>query len=184
MHALSSEHQHDSADEHIAHSGGHHHHADDGHIMDHEGGMIKGQNFDELPSSCESISEENGITVHAGRNYVKKFPGTAFAFDIPEWRVKPCSKITWHFINEDQIRHQSMHHELPRYLYQNGMFHLESTWSRTITDTMIVSGADETYLAHCDISQHMEKGMKAPLVVGKGGAKLFSIPGFTPYNNA
>lgn len=172
---------HSSQDEHAGHSGDHHHHHDEGHIMDHEGGMIMGQNFDELPSSCSSISEEIEITVRAGRKYAEKFPGTIYAFDQQEWRVKPCSKITWHFINEDGIRHQFMMHGLPRYLYKFGMFHLESTGPRKISGTMIVPVADETYLVHCDISQHMEKGMKAQLVVGKGGEDLPSIPGLTPY---
>lgn len=181
MHAPPSEHKHGAADDHTTHSGDHHHHDDEGHIMDHEGSMIMGQNFDELPSSCQSISEEVEITVRAGRKYAKKFPGTAFAFDSPEWRVKPCAKITWHFVNEDQIRHQFMIHGLPRYLYHLGMFHLESTGPRTISGTMIVPGSDETYLAHCDMSQHMEKGMKAQLVVGNGSEDLPSIPGFTPY---
>jgi hypothetical protein len=172
---------HGANDDHTAHHGDHHHHHDDGHIMDHEGTHIMGQNFDQLPSSCDSISEEIEITVHGGRKYAKNFPGTIFAFDAQEWRVKPCSKITWHFVNEDHIRHQFMIHGLPRYLYPNGMFHLESTGPRTITGTMIVPGADETYLAHCDISQHMEKGMKAQLVAGEGGEDLSSIPGLTPY---
>ncbi len=182
MHAPPSEHEkHKAGDEHTAHQGDHHHHHDDGHIMDHEGGHVMGQNFDQLPSSCQSISEDIEITVHGGRKYARKFPGTIFAFDQQEWRVKPCSRITWHFVNEDHIRHQFMIHGLPRYLYQNGMFHLEATGPRTISGTMIVPGADETYLAHCDMSQHMEKGMKAQLVVGKGGEDLPSIPGLTPY---
>ncbi|HNP25771.1 MAG TPA: cupredoxin domain-containing protein [Nitrosomonas sp.] len=168
-------------DAHTGHHGDHHHHHDDGHIMDHEGGMIMGQNFDKLPSSCNSISEEIEITVRAGTKYTEKFPGTVFAFDKQEWRVKPCSKITWHFINEDNIRHQFMMHGLPRYLYHLGMFHLESTGPRKISGTMIVPAADETYLVHCDIAQHMEKGMKAQLVVGNGGEDLPSIPGLTPY---
>jgi len=173
---------HHSDDDHSMHHGDHHHHDHgDGHIMDHEGGMIMGQNFDKLPSSCDSISEEIEITVRAGREYAAKFPGTVFAFDKQEWRVKPCSKITWHFVNEDEIRHQFMVHGLPRYLYPNGMFHLESTGPRTISGTLIMPGSDETYLAHCDISQHMEKGMKAQLVVGNGSEDLTSIPGITPY---
>ncbi len=173
---------HHAADDHTMHHGDHHHHDHgDGHIMDHEGGMIMGQNFDNLPSSCDSISEEIEITVRAGREYAKQFPGTVFAFDKQEWRVKPCSKVTWHFVNEDDIRHQFMIHGLPRYIYPNGMFHLESTGPRTISGTFIVPASDETYLAHCDISQHMEKGMKAQLVVGDGGEDLPSIPGMTPY---
>ena len=162
--------------------GHHHHHMDDDHLMDHEGTMIMGQNLDKLPSSCKSISEEVEITVHAGRKYAAKFPGTAFAFDQQQWNVKPCAKVTWHFINEDHIRHQFMMHGLPKYLYKYGMFHLEVTGPKTVSGTIIVPGADETYLVHCDISHHMEKGMKAQLVVGKGGANIPSIPGVTPYN--
>lgn len=171
------------ADDHTDHSAhGHgHHHMDDKHIMDHEGGMIMGQNKDELPSSCDRISEDIEITVHAGKKHAEKFPGTMFAFDKQEWRVKPCARITWHLVNDDHVRHQFMMHGLPRYMYQNGMFHLEVTGPRTISGTMIVPASDETYLVHCDISQHMEKGMKAQLVVGNGSEDLPSIPGLTPY---
>ncbi|MDO8893907.1 cupredoxin domain-containing protein [Nitrosomonas sp.] len=160
----------------------HHHHMDHDHIMDHEGTMIMGQNLDKLPSSCKSISEEVEITVRAGRKYSAKFPGTAFAFDQQQWHVKPCAKVTWHFINEDNIRHQFMMHGLPKYLYKYGMFHLEVTGPKTVSGTIIVPGSDETFLVHCDISHHMEKGMKAQLVVGKGGENIPSIPGLTPYN--
>lgn len=181
---------HDHTIDHSAHSDQstdhgdlhHHHHTDHDHIMDHEGGMIMGQNLDKLPSSCKSISEEVEITVRAGRKYSEKFPGTAFAFDKQQWNVKPCAKVTWHLINEDEIRHQFMMHGLPKYLYKYGMFHLEVTGPKTISGTIIVPGSDETYLVHCDISQHMEKGMKAQLVVGKGGKDIPSIPGLTPYN--
>lgn len=160
----------------------HHHHMDEDHIMDHEGTMIMGQNLDKLPSSCKSISEEVEITVRAGRKYAAKFPGTAFAFDQQQWHVKPCAKVTWHFVNEDDIRHQFMMHGLPKYLYKYGMFHLEVTGPKTVTGTIIVPGTDDTFLVHCDISHHMEKGMKAQLVVGKGGEDIPSIPGLTPYN--
>ncbi|OQW82611.1 MAG: copper oxidase [Nitrosomonas sp.] len=184
-----------SAEQHIDHSahdtsaqsaehgdGHHHHHMDHDHIMDHEGTMIMGQNLDKLPSSCKSISEEVEITVRAGRKYSAKFPGTAFAFDQQQWHVKPCSKVTWHFVNEDNIRHQFMMHGLPKYLYKYGMFHLEVTGPKTVTGTIIVPGSDDTFLVHCDISHHMEKGMKAQLVVGKGAENIPSIPGVTPYN--
>lgn len=181
---------HEHASEHTGHAGGpadhgdmhHHHHVDDGHIMDHEGTMIMGQNLDKLPSGCKSISEEVEITVRAGRKYAARFPGTVFAFDQQQWHVKPCSKVTFHFINEDNIRHQFMMHGLPRYLYQYGMFHLEVTGPKTVSGTLIVPGSDDTLLAHCDIAQHMEKGMKAQLVIGKGGQDIPSIPGLTHYN--
>ncbi len=186
-----SEHEHDHAVDHSTHTTQstehgdmhHHHHMDHGdHIMDHEGTMIMGQNLDKLPSSCKSISEEVEITVRAGRKYSRNFPGTAFAFDQQQWRVKPCAKVTFHFMNEDNIRHQFMMHGLPKYLYKYGMFHLEVTGPKTVSGTIIVPGGDDTFLVHCDISHHMEKGMKAQLVVGNGGTDIPSIPGLTPYN--
>ena len=152
-----------------------------GHMMDYGGGMVMGQNLDRLPDSCSRISEEVEITVRAGHKYSEKFPGTMFSFDNQIWRVKPCAKITWHFINEDNIRHQFMMHGLPKYVYKSGMFHLEVTGPGKISGTLIVPANDETYLVHCDIAQHMEKGMKGQLVVGKGGTDLPSIPGLTPY---
>jgi hypothetical protein len=189
-HATSAEHDHDHTIDHSVHDKQstehgdlhHHHHMDHDHLMDHEGTMIMGQNLDKLPSSCKSISEEVEITVRAGRKYAAKFPGTAFAFDQQQWHVKPCAKVTWHFVNEDNIRHQFMMHGLPKYLYKYGMFHLETTGPRTVSGTIIVPGSDDTFLVHCDISHHMEKGMKAQLVVGKGGENIPSIPGVTPYN--
>ncbi len=182
--------EHDHAVDHSSHSaqstehgdGHHHHHMDHDHIMDHEGTMIMGQNLDKLPSSCKSISESVEITVKAGRKYARNFPGTAFAFDQQQWNVKPCSKVTFHFVNEDNIRHQFMMHGLPKYLYKYGMFHLEVTGPKTVSGTIIVPGSDDTFLVHCDISHHMEKGMKAQLVVGKGAENIPSIPGLTPYN--
>lgn len=152
-----------------------------GHMMDFGGGMVMGQNADLLPQSCESIEDDIEITVHAGRKYAEKFPGRMFAFDKQEWKVRPCTRITWHFINEDNVRHQFMMHGLPKYIYKSGMFHLEVTGPGKISGTMIVPVNDQTYLVHCDISQHMEKGMKGQLVVGKGGTSLPSIPGLTPF---
>lgn len=188
-HSVDAE-SHEHASEHAGHPGGptdhgdmhHHHHIDDGHIMDHEGTMIMGQNLDKLPSGCKSISEEVEITIRAGRKYAERFPGTVFAFDQQQWHVKPCSKVTFHFTNEDKVRHQFMMHGLPKYLYQYGMFHLEVTGPKTVSGTLIVPGSDDTLLVHCDIAQHMEKGMKAQLVIGKGGQDIPSIPGLTPYN--
>lgn len=152
-----------------------------GHMMDFDGAMVMGQNVDTLPMSCKRIRDEVEITVRAGRKYAAKFPGTIYGFDNHEWRVKPCTKITFHFINEDNVRHQFMMHGLPKYIYKSGMFHMEVTGPGKISGTIIVPANDETYLVHCDISQHMEKGMKGQLVVGSGGVPLPSIPGVTAY---
>ncbi|MGX2039667.1 cupredoxin domain-containing protein [Methylocaldum sp. MU1018] len=153
----------------------------DGHLMDMDGGMVMGQNKDKLPGGCDKISEDAEITVRAGHKYSKTFPGTMFAFDKQEWRVKPCTRLTVHFINEDNIRHQWMMHGLPKYLYEKGMFHLEVTGPGKISGTLILPKEDKTYLVHCDIAQHMEKGMKGQLVVGKGGGTFPSIPGLTDF---
>lgn len=153
----------------------------DGHLMDMAGGMVMGQNADTLPGGCDSISETREITVHAGHKYAEKFPGRMFAFDTQEFNFKPCTKLTVHFVNEDNVRHQWMMHGLPKYLYPKGMFHLEATGPSKISGTLILPPGDKTYLVHCDIAQHMEKGMKAQLKVGKGDGDLPSIPGVTAY---
>ncbi|MCK5888422.1 MAG: copper oxidase [Methylococcales bacterium] len=152
----------------------------DGHFMDMDGGMIMGQNTDTLPGGCDKIAADEEITVHAGHKYSEKFPGTMFAFDIQEYQFKPCTRLTVTFINDDNVRHQWMMHGLPRYLYPKGMFHMEITGPAQIKGTLIFPPNDKTYLVHCDISQHMEKGMKAQLKIGKGSGDLPSIPGVTP----
>jgi len=153
----------------------------DGHLMDMAGGMVMGQNTDTLPGGCDRISETKEITVHAGHKYAEKFPGRMFAFDTQEFNFKPCTKLTVHFVNEDNIRHQWMMHGLPKYLYPKGMFHLEASGPSKISGTLILPPGDKTYLVHCDIAQHMEKGMKAQLKVGKGDGDFPSIPGVTAY---
>jgi hypothetical protein len=151
----------------------------DGHLMEMSGGMVMGQNTDKLPGGCDSISETKEVTVHAGHKYAEKFPGRMFTFDTQEFNFKPCTKLTVHFINEDKIRHQWMMHGLPKYLYPKGMFHLEVSGPAKISGTLILPPGDKTYLIHCDIAQHMEKGMKAQLKVGDGDGDLPSIPGVT-----
>ena len=153
----------------------------DGHLMDMAGGMVMGQNTTTLPGGCDSIAETKEITVHAGHKHAEKFPGRMFAFDTQEFNFKPCTKLTVHFINDDNIRHQWMMHGLPKYLYPKGMFHLEVSGPAKISGTLILPPGDKTYLVHCDIAQHMEKGMKAQLKVGKGDGDLPSIPGVTAY---
>ncbi len=151
----------------------------DGHLMDMDGGMVMGQNLDTLPGGCDKIAATKEITVRAGHKYAEKFPGRMFAFDKQEFQFEPCTKLTVHFVNDDSIRHQWMMHGLPKYLYPKGMFHLEVTGPGKISGTLIFPPNDKTYLVHCDISQHMEKGMKAQLKIGKGSGDLPSIPGVT-----
>ncbi|WP_340122340.1 copper oxidase [Methylobacter svalbardensis] len=153
----------------------------DGHLMDMAGGMVMGQNASTLPGGCDSIAETKEITVHAGHKHAEKFPGRMFAFDTQEFKFKPCTKLTVNFVNDDHIRHQWMMHGLPKYLYPKGMFHLEVTGPAKISGTLILPPGDKTYLVHCDIAQHMEKGMKAQLKVGNGDGDLPSIPGVTAY---
>ncbi len=153
----------------------------DGHMMDMDGGMIMGNNTDNLPGGCDKIAATEEITVHAGHKYAENFPGRMFAFDQQEYQFEPCTKLTINFINDDEIRHQWMMHGLPKYLYPKGMFHLELTGPGKISGTLILPPGDKTYLVHCDIAQHMEKGMKSQLKVGKGSGDLPSIPGVTAY---
>lgn len=152
-----------------------------GHLMDMGGAMVMGQNKDRIPDGCSGIAAEKEITVHAGHKYAEKFPGRMFAFDTQVYRFEPCTRLTVNFVNDDNIRHQWMMHGLPKYIYPKGMFHMEVTGPAKISGTLILPPGDKTYLVHCDIAQHMEKGMKGQLIVGKGSDDLPSIPGVTPY---
>ncbi len=155
-----------------------HHHHNDHHAMKmDETGMVMNENADKLPEDCSEIRREYQFEVTAGTEYAKPFPGTTFGFSDHQWQVEPCSRITVTFINQDRVRHQWMVHGLPKYLYDQGMFHMEAAGGHRQSGTFIVPSDDRTYLVHCDIAQHMEKGMKAQLVVGRGSGDLWSVPG-------
>lgn len=151
----------------------------DGHLMDMDGAMVMGQNDDRLPAGCSKISEDREITVRAGRKYSKPYPGTIFGMSEHEWKIKPCTRLTVHFINEDHVRHQWMMHGLPKFMYDKGMFHLEVSGPGQVSGTLIFPNEDKTYLVHCDMAQHMEHGMKGQLIVGKGNGTFPSIPGIS-----
>lgn len=142
-------------------------------------GMVMHENKDQLPKDCPEISEDVTIDVKAGVKYAEQYPGTVFGFDKHQWQVKPCARVTVEFTNDDDIRHQWMIHGLPSYLYPKGMFHIEVNGPGKKTGTFIVPNSHYTYLVHCDISQHMEKGMKAQLKAGNGRGDLPSIPGIS-----
>ena len=137
-------------------------------------GVVMNENKDVLPRDCESISREHEFTIHAGREYASS-PGMTFGMSEHEVHVEPCSRVTVTFVNEDDIRHQWMVHGLPKYLYPAGMFHIEASGGKTRTGTFIVPAEDRNFLIHCDIAQHMEKGMRGQLVVGKGNGDLWSV---------
>lgn len=149
-----------------------------GMMMD-EKGMIMNANPDNLPRDCPKISENVDISVHAGQKHAMKFNGKMFAFDQQQWNVKPCAKINITFTNDDQIRHQLMIHGLPGYLYPEGMFHLELNGAGELKASLIMPSQKKTYLVHCELPQHMEKGMKAQLKVDGGDGDLPSIPGIS-----
>jgi len=149
-----------------------------GMLMD-EKGMIMNANSDNLPRDCTKISENVDITIHAGQKHALKFTGKMFAFDQQQWDVKPCAKINITFINDDQIRHQLMIHGLPGYLYPEGMFHLELYGEGKLQASLIMPSQKKTYLVHCEVPQHMEKGMKAQIKVDGGDGDLPSIPGIS-----
>ncbi|MGR8998095.1 MAG: cupredoxin domain-containing protein [Gammaproteobacteria bacterium] len=150
-----------------------------GGMVMNDKGMIMNANSDNLPRDCTKISENVDITVHAGQKHALKFTGLMFAFDQQEWDVKPCAKINITFINDDQIRHQLMIHGLPGYLYPEGMFHLELYGEGKLQASLIMPSQKKTYLVHCEVPQHMEKGMKAQIKVDGGDGDLPSIPGIS-----
>jgi hypothetical protein len=149
-----------------------------GMIMD-KTGMIMNHNPNILPKDCPKISKDVDITIHAGRQYSKDFPGKMFTYDKRDWQVPGCARINVTFINDDDIRHQFMIHGLPGYMYPKGMFTIEIYGKGKKTASFIVPSRDYTYYIHCEVSQHTEKGMKAQLKVGKGSGDLNSILGLT-----
>ena len=155
-----------------------HDHSDHKMTLDAEG-MVMNWNDEQLPNVCQSLNKEYQFTVKAGVKYAEPFNDTVFGFDQHEFYVEPCSKVTVTFINEDEICHQWMMHVLPKCICQQGMFHREAAGGAIKVGTFIVPSGDKTYLAHCDIAQHVENGMKSQLVVGKGSGDLTSIPGVT-----
>ncbi|MEP5766706.1 MAG: multicopper oxidase domain-containing protein [Halieaceae bacterium] len=142
-----------------------------------DAGMVMNANSDILPRGCEAISRDYEFQVEAGMDYAADAPGAIFGMSDHELIVEPCSRLTVTFTNRDEVRHQWMVHGLPRYLYPGGMFHIEANGGATMTGTFIVPGDDKTYLLHCDMAQHMEKGMKGQLVVGRGSGDLWSVKG-------
>lgn len=152
---------------------------DHGGMMMDETGMIMNANKDRVPQDCTKIAGDVDITIRAGHKHARKFNGKMFAFDQQEWDVAPCSRINITFINDDKIRHQLMIHGLPGYLYPQGMFHLELYGPGELKASLIVPAQQKTYLVHCEIPQHMEKGMKAQLKVDGGDGDLPSIPGIS-----
>lgn len=144
-----------------------------------EKGMVMNSNADNLPKDCPQISETVDLTIRAGHKYATKFNGKMFSFDAQQWEVKPCAKINITFINDDQIRHQLMIHGLPGYLYPDGMLHLELYGQGQLQASLIVPSLKKTYLVHCELAQHAEKGMKGQLKVGGGDGDLPSISGIS-----
>ena len=142
-----------------------------------ETGMVMNQNTDVLPRDCAAISRDYEFEVTAGTEFAEQYPGAIFSYDRNEFEAEPCSRIRITFVNHDEVRHQWMVHGLPRYLYPGGMFHLEASGGSTVSGSFIVPSDHQTYLVHCDITQHMEKGMKAQLKVGSGSGNLWAVPG-------
>ncbi len=146
------------------------------HITIDRAGSVMNHNDATLPRDCDELGPDLELTVYAGREFAAGVHGRTYGYSEHDYQADPCSRITVTLINNDAIRHQWMIHGLPRYLYPGGMFHLEAAGGETRTGTFIVPSDDRTYLVHCDMPQHMEKGMKAQLVVGRGSGDLWSIP--------
>lgn len=142
-------------------------------------GMVMNANATTLPRDCDAIAAEHTFMIHAGTAFSEGYPGTTFGYSERDLVVEPCSRVTVTFVNDDQVRHQWMVHGLPRYLYPGGMFHLEANGGESQTGVFIVPSDARTYLIHCDLPQHMEKGMKAQLVVGRGDGDLWAVPGIS-----
>jgi plastocyanin len=157
-----------AADENAAHA--HHQMTVD------DDGVVMNENRNTLPRDCTAISRDYHFTIHAGSKYASGQPDMIFGMSQPEVRVDPCSRVEITFVNEDHVRHQWMVHGLPKYLYPAGMFHIEVAGGRQKSGTLIAPGGDHTYLIHCDLAQHMEKGMRGQLVVSDDFYRASYLP--------
>jgi plastocyanin len=144
-------------------------------------GAVMNENTKTLPRGCEKISANRQFDIHAGTRYARDFPGSMFGMSHYELQVEPCSRVTVTFINEDEVRHQWMVHGLPKYLYPAGMFHIEAAGGKARTGTFIVPPENRNYLIHCDLAQHMEKGMRGQLIVGSGNGDLWGVNGVSEF---
>lgn len=153
----------------------HHDHGSHQMSMD-AAGMTMNANTDRLPRDCNAITERLEFKIHAGHRYAADLPGAMYGFSVNELEAPPCSLLTVTLVNDDEVRHQWMVHGLPRYLYPGGMFHLEAAAGRQRSGSFIVPSDARTYLVHCDMPQHMEKGMKAQLKVAGGNGNLWAVP--------
>lgn len=142
-------------------------------------GSVMGQNTQELPPGCESISETANITVEAGTQEAEQFPSKMYSYSDRQMQFEPCTKLTVTLVNNDSIRHQWMVHGLPKDTYGMGMFMLEVTGPGEETGTFILPSEDESLMIHCGLGQHMQKGMKAQLTVGEGDGRISNVPGYT-----
>ena len=59
------------------------------------------------------------------------------------------------------------------------MFHIEVSGGHTKSGTFIAPSENRNYLVHCDLAQHMEKGMRAQLVVGSGSGDIWGVSGIS-----
>lgn len=141
--------------------------------------MVMGQNTNKLPQGCESISDTANITVEAGTEHAEGFPSKMYTYSDRTLQYDPCTKLTVTFVNNDSIRHQWMVHGLPKETYPMEMFMLEVTGPGEETGTFILPPEDESYMVHCGLGQHMQKGMKAQLKVGEGDGRVSNVPGHT-----
>ena len=152
------------------------HRAHQGMQLD-ERGIVMNANHDILPHGCNEIGAEHVFTIHVGRKFADNVAGTTFGMSQHDVHVEPCSRVQVTLVNEDEIRHQWMVHGLPKYLYPAGMFHIEAMGGQSVSGRFIVPGEDRNYLVHCDMAQHMEKGLRGQLIVGRGSGDLWSVPG-------
>ena len=141
--------------------------------------MVMGQNSDDLPPGCDSISGTENLTVQAGTEHAEKFPSKMYTYSDRQLQFDPCTKLNVTLINNDSIRHQWMVHGLPKETYEMGMFTLEVTGPGRETGTFILPAEDESLMIHCSVAQHQQKGMKAQLTVGEGDGDISNVPGHT-----
>jgi len=91
-----------------------------------DNGMVINENKDNIPTGCNDKVIDEELSIVADSHSQHKTKGTTFSFYPRVFNVKPCTRITVTFKNNDKVRHQWRVPGLPRFMYNGGMFHMEA----------------------------------------------------------
>ncbi len=135
-----------------------------------DAGLVRHANAERLPLDCTAVSTDVAFTVHAGTAHATI--GQGFGFDVTQYAVPPCARVTVTLVNDDASRHQWQLLGLPEALHPGGEFLLEANGGQQVTGSFIVPGAAAQFPVQCSHAAHATQGMQAWLRVEAPAPRL------------